>query len=619
MLDVRPVLVVTDVRDDLQRHCGVIRVHGDGHLSSQGGDALNDLKVRVADSGVLVLAREASVAAKNAIASLCAVAREKKAPAVLLRREDSFKNWPAHPVSAFTDIPAGLFLDARAAWTAQLDSCWRHRRFFTGKQGRLRLFTGDRRAGLFLATLATRDPGFFVPSILDDNAHYLRLPRGQLDIVPGHRAGCRSYSQAWVLEPHDGAHLSTAEHQPLLITDLGAHICSDVRVNDVTEFANPEAATARALAALHQVDGDYATLAEVVDIVVPPRAENDVRPTVLNYLQAALGHPPRWRRSSVAGSWDREIEDAGLVPLIDELSELRLRVGLENDNDGEGPNQICVVACEAKADRLLPDVGWRRRIPVFSKQSFSEEREGHLRALFFGEEGGPDDPAADEAETCVVPHRNDGSPSPLFHIVRYGDRLPRREPALIVLMGSETAVASVAHDLDACGAPLLACTTGCPASRSAERGVVLEGRGVVGSRVVPNFLSTRALLFGLQTWLHARGDEVFPLNIHELAQATFLDDPHFGHLEQEELVTPVVGLIQIAHRISARTIKKEYEPVFVHISAPETEVSPADLVSFFDELGTRCVVGASPSNNEGEAHVTIWWSRAAIAGIGELR
>ena len=265
MLDARPVLVLTDAQDDLHRHCGVILVHADGHLSSQGSDAITKLMVRIADSGVLILARDASSAAKNSIASLCAIAREKKAPAVLLRRQDGFKNWPSHPISAVADIPAWLFLDARAAWTAQLEACWGHKPFFSGNQGRLRRYTGDRRAGLFLATLATRDPGFFVPSMLDDNAHDLRIARRQLDVVPGHRAGCRSYSQAWVLEPHAGAHPSTAEHQPLVLTDLGAQICRDFKVDDVTQLSVPQAATARALAALHRLDGDYATLAEIVE------------------------------------------------------------------------------------------------------------------------------------------------------------------------------------------------------------------------------------------------------------------------------------------------------------------------------------------------------------------
>ncbi|MDP2345561.1 MAG: hypothetical protein Q8O67_31750 [Deltaproteobacteria bacterium] len=615
----QPVLVVTDARDDLGRHCGVMQVGADGHLSCPPDNGLDALLTHIADAGVLVLARDASPAAQTVIGSLCALAREKKSPALLLRCDEVFTGWPSHPVSVVADIPAWLWLDARAAWTALLETCW-HRRdnqhFFSPQPGRLRRFTGDRRAHVFLADLAPRPAaGILVPSILDDDAH--KLNRADLSwplhTVAGHRAGSHPYTQAWTVEPHEGQAPSTGTYQPLLCTDFGVDLCCDYSPDVSIRVGDLSASTGRALAALYDSERDFDQLARIVDVVVPrqpttgdeaaPNAADTRRAQTLNSLLACLGLPPVWRCWSVLHGWDDEIEEADVVRGDDELGALRRRAGFEDDAEGAGPeDQICVIACDVEANRLLPALGWRRTQPVFSRQAFAVEREGRLRALYVGD-GDADGPAAGERALCVVPCAEDGSPAGLFHVVRYGDRLPRRTPALIVALGAQDAVARVEAQLrlhdDGCGVPLLAC------ARERETDI--------------DFLSARQLLLTLQAWVQTRTDEVYPLDLGELGHAARDWRGSEGRaiegrrtwLQAETWTVAPGALLQSAERIRDRIVVGRQEPAVVHVSGAETDVSRDELVAFFKSLDppAPCARGASPGDGGG-VRVAVWWRRS---------
>lgn len=554
----RPVLVCTDCRDDLARAPLRIHIDGDGNLEPYGG-TLAEILSAVASGGVVVFARDATPSAVDALGGLCARARETGRPAVVLRRGTPTLPWPAFPLSALEDVHAARWSDARGAWTARI-KCERSGDFPGAglATGRLVYAVADRRTeralrsfseflhGRFSAELRPRITGFIVTSLFDGGAP------SRFDFVTGHDIE-QTYTQAWLFVPD-------TTRSDLETVDLGTNMLDDSRPHTSHRLHRSDRQLAQALATIHDVYGNFELLHRLVDVLTPltggdnndPRGNQ--RRALLRELLPELGNPPCWIEAGSGPSWNDELPDH---PRPDFLSAVRIRAGLEPD-DREG--RIVVVACDLDANRLLPPIPGRQ-----------------------------DDPA----RIGIVPVDDNGAVRAPFSVVRYGDRMPRGEPTLFVLLGRRSALTLMTSSLKTeCGMTVVECPT--------------DGST---STLVPSFADAAGLLRKIAAFLVTRSDELFPLELIDLQDV--IDTAMFSKrwLRESEFHCRAEDLHAVMTSVALRAAG-ELELVLVHIEVAEALASRERLVELKEAINAPDLrhFAVSPRSSEDTAIVTTWWS-----------
>lgn len=581
------LLVFTDPLDNLGRTAVCAHLRADGQLVPREGLSPDVLEESLHRRGVVVLARDPSPAAIRTIGDLCARARETHRIAVVLRRGTAAGAWPAHPVSAIADIPEWLWIDARAAWTSfaerypvdDFGSAFQH-------AGRLMYLAGDRRTERaatsllhflyerFHSSVRQRIDGFVVPS-WNDTGTPLRFPT-----VPSAE---QTYAQAWMLVPDVEA------SQTLEVVDLGADMLDDSRPAPSWRSPDRDRVAALALANLHSVRGEFGVLHRIVDVLEPMQLDEEgeavappSRRALLRHLMVALGHPPRWREASNAHSWHHEFEADGSPE--DWYGGQRVKAGLEaDDEDG----RIVIVACDLEANRLLPPVMWRRAA-VAGEVRDEDERWSleHGRACAFG----PHEP--EDIDPGIVPLDGVGMPRAPFSVVRYGDRLPRGEPALLVLVGRRTALAHMSEELQRdCHVAIVECP--------------IDG---TVSEAVPSFPDAAALVRKLAAFSESRTDQVFPFDPLDLARLVETATVECKLLHEIEIEGPPSELPDVMADLARLARPNGSEPVLVHVAVSEGVVSRETLVDLERALATkkRALFIASPRVDREMAVVTVW-------------
>ncbi|MCC7069897.1 MAG: hypothetical protein IT383_01155 [Deltaproteobacteria bacterium] len=581
------LLVFTDPRDELGRADVRAHLRPDGRLVPHKLLSPGVLDASLHQRGVVVLTRDPSPVAIRTIGDLCARARETHRIAVVLRRGAAAGTWPAHPVSAIADIPEWLWIDARAAWTSfaeqypvEYDGC------AFQQVGRLRYLAGDHRTERaatsllrflyerFPSSVRQRIDGFVVPSWIDTGTP-LRFPT-----LP---SAAQTYAQAWMLVP-DGE-----TSQDLEIVDLGADMLDDSRPSPRMRSPDRDRVAARALANLHSVRGEFGVLHRIVDVLEPRQLGDEgeavappSRRALLRHLMVALGHPPRWREARNAHSWHHELEAGGSPE--DWFGGQRVKAGLEADDEG---GRIVIVACDLEANRLLPPVMWRRAA-VAGEVRDEEERWSleHRRACAFG----PHKP--EEIDPGIVPLDGAGAPRAPFAVVRYGDRLPRGEPALLVLVGRRTALARMSAELQRdCHVAIVECP--------------IDG---TVSEAVPSFPDAAALVRKLAAFSESRTDQVFPFDPLDLARLVETATVEQKLLHEIEIEGPPADLPDVMADLARIARPNGSEPVLVHVAVSEGVVSREALVDLEKALATknRLLFIASPRADREMAVVTVW-------------